>query len=112
MTADPLANIEIEPREVSRLLASGQKFLFVDVRESWEYDISRIEGSVLIPLREIPASVPRLSESMQLILFCHHGIRSLDAATWLRMQGIQGARSMSGGIDRWAKEIDPSVPRY
>ncbi|HXQ26983.1 MAG TPA: rhodanese-like domain-containing protein [Candidatus Acidoferrales bacterium] len=112
MTGDPPTNIEIGPSEVSRLLASSQKFLFVDVRETWEYDISRIEGSVLIPLREIPANVPRLSEATQIILFCHHGMRSFDAATWLRMQGIQGARSMSGGIDRWATEVDPSVPRY
>jgi len=112
VTEDPLINIEIRPGEVSQLLASGEKFLFVDVREPWEHDISRIEGAVLIPLREIPANVPRLSESQQIVLFCHHGIRSLDAAAWLRMQGIQGARSMSGGIDRWATEVDPHVPRY
>ena len=112
MKEDLLRNIEIGPGEVSRLVASGQKFLLVDVRESWEYDISWIEGAVLIPLREIPANVPRLSETPQIVLFCHHGIRSLDAAAWLRSQGIHGVQSMSGGIDRWATEVDPRVPRY
>jgi rhodanese-related sulfurtransferase len=86
--------------------------LFVDVREKWEYDTTHIEGSVLIPLREIPANLARLEAASELVLFCHHGMRSLDAAAWLRSQGVEGARSMAGGIDRWSAEIDPNVPRY
>jgi adenylyltransferase/sulfurtransferase len=112
MTQDPFANIEIAPREVEALIARGGKFLFVDVREKWEHETARIEGAVLIPLREIPASLPRLAGTSEIVLFCHHGMRSLDAAAWLREQGIEGARSMTGGIERWATEIDPRVPRY
>jgi adenylyltransferase/sulfurtransferase len=94
------------------MLARGEKLLFVDVREKWEYDTTHIEGSVLIPLREIPANLARLEAASELVLFCHHGMRSLDAAAWLRSQGVDGARSMAGGIDRWSAEIDPNVPRY
>jgi rhodanese-related sulfurtransferase len=105
-------DIEIEPREVRQMFARGEEFLLVDVREPWEYDTARIEGSMLVPLREIPGNVARLAGAERLVLYCHHGIRSLDAAAWLRSQGISGARSMAGGIDRWSIEVDPNVPRY
>jgi rhodanese-related sulfurtransferase len=112
MTEDLLENIEITPREVKTLSASGEKFAFVDVREQWEHDTSHIDGSILIPLREIPAHLRPLKEAAKIVIFCHHGMRSLDAAVWLRSQGVADVRSMSGGIDRWAAEIDPSVARY
>jgi rhodanese-related sulfurtransferase len=112
MADDLFANIEITPREVKELQSRGESFLFVDVREKWEYDTTHIEGSTLIPLGEIPANLARLEQPDAVILFCHHGMRSLDAAAWLRSQGVEGARSMAGGIDRWSQEIDPRVPRY
>jgi rhodanese-related sulfurtransferase len=112
MAEDLLANIEITPREVKDLLARAEKVFFVDVREKWEYDTSRIEGATLIPLRDIPANLARLEEAGEIVLFCHHGMRSLDAAAWLRSQGVASARSMAGGIERWALEVDPGVPRY
>jgi rhodanese-related sulfurtransferase len=112
MTDDPLANIEITPREVKDMMGRGEKFLFVDVREKWEFDTSWIQGAVLVPMREIPANLAKFEEADQIVLFCHHGIRSLDAAAWLRSQDVAGAKSMEGGIDRWSAEIDPSVPRY
>lgn len=104
--------MEITPREVKEKLARGEKVFFVDVREQWEFDTSHIEGSVLIPLREIPANLLRLETAEEVVLFCHHGMRSLEAVAWLRSQGVEGALSMSGGIDRWAAEIDPDLPRY
>jgi rhodanese-related sulfurtransferase len=105
-------DLEIAPQEVKERLARGDTFLFVDVREKWEYETSRIEGAVLIPLREIPEKLPALATAGQIVLFCHHGVRSLDAAAWLHSQGVEKVRSMSGGIERWATEIDSSVPRY
>jgi adenylyltransferase/sulfurtransferase len=112
MTEDLYANMEVAPGEVKDKLARGEKFVFVDVREKWEYDTTHIAGSVLIPLREIPTNLARLEDADEIVLFCHHGMRSLDAAAWLRSQGVKGARSMAGGIDRWSAEIDPNVPRY
>ena len=112
MTEDLLANIEITPREVRELLLRDDKVLFVDVREPWEYETAHIEGSVLIPLGEIPSNLARLENAEKVVFFCHHGMRSLDAAAWLRSQGVEVAKSMTGGIERWSAEIDSSVPRY
>lgn len=112
MPDDLYANIEITPSEVKNLLDAGRQLLFVDVREPWEHQTSRIEGATLIPLREIPANLPRFEAADDIVLFCHHGMRSLDAAAWLRSQGVEGARSMSGGIERWSTEVDVGVPRY
>ncbi len=112
MTEDLMANIEITPREADAALAKDKSILLIDVREPWEHQQARIEGSKLIPLREIPANLQQIETADNIILYCHHGMRSLDAAAWLRQQGVAGARSMSGGIDRWTTEVDPLVPRY
>lgn len=112
MADDLFANIEITPREVKSLMERGEKFLFVDVREKWEFDTSWIEGAVLVPMREISSNLAKFEKAGNIVLFCHHGIRSFDAAAWLRSQEIPGAKSMAGGIDRWSAEIDPNVPRY
>lgn len=112
MADDPFANIEITPREVKSMMERGDKFLLIDVREKWEFETSWIEGAVLVPMREIPSNLAKFEEADNIVLFCHHGIRSLDAAAWLRSQDVAGAKSMAGGIDRWAVEIDAKVPRY
>jgi adenylyltransferase/sulfurtransferase len=105
-------DLVILPGEVKRRLDSGEKLLLVDVREPHEYELCRIEGSVLIPMGSIPANLQKLDTDEDVICFCHHGIRSMDVANWLRAQGVKFAKSMAGGIDRWSVEIDPKVPRY
>ena len=105
-------DLEIQPREVKQRLDRGEKLLLVDVREPHEYAICQIEGSVLIPMRTIPANLQKLDVDEEVICYCHHGMRSLDVANWLRGQGVGSAKSMTGGIDRWSVEIDPRVPRY
>lgn len=112
MAEENYSNIEISPGEVKDRLAREEHFLFVDVREPWEYETAHIQGARLIPMREIPEHVGEFEDSNDIVLFCHHGMRSLDAASWLRSQGIEGARSMAGGIDRWSVEVDSQVPRY
>ncbi|HLJ42109.1 MAG TPA: rhodanese-like domain-containing protein [Candidatus Acidoferrales bacterium] len=112
MPEDLLANLEITPAEVKQQLDRGDKLFFVDVREPWEHQLCYIEGSKLIPLGQIPASLAEFESADSTVLFCHSGRRSLDAAAWLRSQGVSSARSMAGGIDRWSQEIDPRVPRY
>ncbi|MGH9683208.1 MAG: rhodanese-like domain-containing protein [Candidatus Acidiferrales bacterium] len=112
MPDNSFLDIEVTPSEVKERLSQGADFVFVDVREQWERDTAHIEGSVLIPMRDIPEHVGRFQDADEIILFCHHGMRSLDAAAWLRSQGVDGARSMAGGIERWSIEIDSSVPRY
>jgi rhodanese-related sulfurtransferase len=107
-----MSDLEISAREVKERLDRGEKMLLVDVREPQEHAICQIEGAVLIPMGTIPANLQKLDVDEDVICICHHGVRSFDVANWLRAQGVQGAKSMSGGIDRWSQEIDPNVPRY
>jgi rhodanese-related sulfurtransferase len=104
--------LEITPAEVKARLDRGEKVFLIDVREPWEYQVCRIEGAKLIPLGSLPSSLNTLPDTDEVICYCHHGMRSLDAAAWLRFQGIERAKSLAGGIERWSREVDPQVPRY
>lgn len=108
-------DFEILPSEVKRRLDAGEKLHLIDVREPNEFALARIEGSELIPMRQVPAELQSLeakTDEAPLIVFCHHGVRSLNVVNWLRQQGIEACQSMAGGIDAWSLGIDPSVPRY
>ena len=107
-----MSELEISASDLLLKQKSGEPFLLVDVREPWEFDTCRIEGATLIPMRSIPAHLGQLDVDQEVVCYCHHGQRSLDVAAWLRSQGIETARSLAGGIERWSLEIDPSVPRY
>lgn len=107
-----MSELEISVSDLQQKRKSGEPFLLVDVREQWEYDTCRIEGARLIPMRSISANLQQLDVDQDVICYCHHGQRSLDVAAWLRAQGVETARSLAGGIDRWSIEIDPGVPRY
>lgn len=113
--AETALPLEITPQEVRRRLQTGEKLALIDVREAGEFQIARIAGAELIPMRTIPAELSRLdaeADNAPLIVLCHHGMRSLNVVHWLREQGVAACQSMAGGIDRWSLEIDPSVPRY
>jgi len=106
-------SFEIAPDEVRRKLDAGEAIRLIDVREPAEFAISRIEGGELIPMRSIPQNLQELDDGARLlVVYCHHGVRSLSVVDWLRRQGVENCLSMAGGIDRWSMEIDPSVPRY
>lgn len=107
--------IEIQASELAKLLADQAPIFLLDCREDYEHKIARIEPSELIPMNTIPNNLNRiegLAEGKQLIVYCHHGVRSLNTVVWLRRQGLENAVSLSGGIERWSMEIDPKVPRY
>jgi rhodanese-related sulfurtransferase len=105
-------DMQISAKEVNERVGRGDKLLLVDVREQWEYDLAKIPGAKLIPLGTLPANLNTLLDADEVICYCHHGMRSLDAAVWLRQQGVESAKSMAGGIERWSVEVDPQVPRY
>jgi rhodanese-related sulfurtransferase len=104
--------LEITPAEVKARLDRGEKLVLVDVREPWEFEICRIAGAKLVPLGALAASLNALPDVDEVICYCHHGMRSLDAAAWLRFQGFEGAKSLAGGIERWSLEVDSNVSRY
>jgi len=103
---------EISAADAAALLKEkGAKL--IDVREPWEYSTTHIEGSVLIPMGEVPARAHQeLDPEERLVVVCHHGIRSMNVAVWLRNQGFEQAQSLRGGIDAWSVQVDPTVPRY
>jgi rhodanese-related sulfurtransferase len=106
--------LELTPQEASRLV-KGEEAVLIDVREPEEYAIARIDGARLMPMQTIPEELQTLKElagESKLAILCHHGVRSLQVASWLRGQGLENCYSVAGGIDRWSQEIDPTVPRY
>ena len=107
--------MEITPAEVKRRLDAGEKLHLIDVREPGEFATSSIAGGELIPMNTVPQHLQRLerlADGAPLIVFCHHGMRSLMVVNWLREKGVAECSSMSGGIDQWSLSIDPAVPRY
>jgi rhodanese-related sulfurtransferase len=111
----PEGSFEIAPQEVQALQASGELLSFIDVRDPEEWEKTRIEGATLIPMGVVPAAIEAIearADEASLIVYCHHGVRSLQVVSWLRQQGIACSYSLAGGIDRWSREIDSSVARY
>jgi rhodanese-related sulfurtransferase len=103
---------EIEPRELKRRLDAGEALTLLDVREPWEVAIARIPGSLHIPLGEVPARLGELDSDGALIVMCKVGGRSLRAAQFLAARGFSHVANLSGGIDAWARDIDPGLPSY
>jgi rhodanese-related sulfurtransferase len=94
--------------------AQGQAVFFLDCREPSEHQVASIQGVRLVPMSQWPPSqeVFDAMRGKRVVVLCHHGGRSLRVTNWLRANGFPTAVSMSGGIDRWSFEIDPTIPRY
>jgi adenylyltransferase/sulfurtransferase len=105
-------HVEISVAALSHLMASGGGVELVDVREPWEWSICRLEGARLLPLRELPQRFAELDPARPLVAYCHTGQRSLIARQFLLAQGFADVRSLRGGVESWAREIDPAMPRY
>jgi rhodanese-related sulfurtransferase len=107
--------LEISARDAEQRLKEDGAAVLIDVREPEEFALSHIEGARLIPMQSIPAQLQQLealADDSALLILCHHGVRSLQVAAWLRERGIENSYSISGGIDQWSREVDSSVPRY
>jgi rhodanese-related sulfurtransferase len=101
----------IEPRALKGMMDSKQTHFLLDCREPHEYQAARIDGATLIPMRQVAQNLEQIPKDRPVIVYCHHGMRSLDVTFFLRSKGV-AAKSLAGGIDRWSMEIDSSVPRY
>lgn len=110
-SADMEKDLEITPRETAELLKDG-KIKLLDVRTPDEYAIARVEGSLLADQNLAQEILQTWPKETAIVTICHHGMRSLDAAAYLRGHGFMNTRSMMGGIDAWAIQIDPATPRY
>jgi len=109
------SNLEIAPQELLSLLASKDVLaqpVLLDVREPWEYAICHLAGSLLLSDQDFPALLPSLQQARCVVAICHHGVRSVSAALYLRQHGVAEARSLTGGVDLWATTVAPGMPRY
>lgn len=99
---------------VTQLAAHLQtaKPLLLDVREPWEFEICHIDGSINIPMGQIPNELTQLQNSDEIIVICHHGIRSQNVIRLLQQQSVEGLVNLDGGVDAWAREVDLDMPLY
>jgi len=104
----------ITPRELAAWLADPlrPRPFILDVRERWEYDICRLPAARLLPLRHLLEGLAELDPEQPTVVVCHHGIRSRHAARVLERQGFRAVYNLTGGLDAWAREVDPSLPTY
>ena len=100
------------PAELQARLAAGEKLQLVDVRELWEFNTARIGGSVLMPMGEVAARLAEIDHDAEIVVICHHGGRSMQVAAFLEREGYSGVYNLTGGVDAWARTIDPSMPIY
>lgn len=102
---------DITPRELKDRLASGESPLLLDVREEWECDLARIEGSKLVPMGELSERLPELAPEAETVVICHHGARSARVADALSKAGFERVFNLSGGLDAYS-DVDSAVKRY
>lgn len=101
-------------QQLSQWLADAvrQRPVLLDVREPWEHEICRIDGSVLMPMREIHGHVQSLDTDKPVVCVCHHGSRSAQVAMFLHARGFGDVYNLTGGVDAWARQIDSAMATY
>jgi rhodanese-related sulfurtransferase len=111
-TRESEAQMEIAPAEVSKRLESGEELPVIDVRSREEWDAVHLEKSIFLTQELMQQILSTWPKDKEFVFLCHHGIRSLDAASFFAGHGFQNVRTMSGGLDAWSVEIDPELARY
>src|SRR5262245_46880329 len=105
---------EISCRDLAAKIAGGEPVHLLDVRQPDEHAFAALPASHLVPLNELPARLAEIpsTEGTTVVVYCHHGVRSLMAANFLLRNGFGQVLSLAGGIDAWSRDVDPKVPRY
>jgi sulfur-carrier protein adenylyltransferase/sulfurtransferase len=111
-TRDQAATPGMSVQELKRKMDACEPFELIDVRETFEYEIARIDGAKLIPLGEIAERTDELQQERPIVVHCHSGQRSAQAVRLLQLRGFANVYNLEGGIDAWSDQIDPSVPKY
>jgi rhodanese-related sulfurtransferase len=102
----------ISPEQLDARIKRGEAVRLIDVREPIEYEIARIEGAELLPLSRFNEWAHSLNPEEEIVVMCHHGIRSAQVCVLLARGGFGKLYNLAGGIDRWSHEVDPAVPTY
>ena len=106
--------MQISPAELAAWIAdsSRAKPLLLDVREPWEFQTCSIAGSLHVPMGEIPARTGEIDSDGDVVVICHHGGRSMQVAMFLEKNGFPKVHTLAGGVDAWARSVDPAMPVY
>lgn len=99
-------------QEVKKILDEGDEMVLLDVREVPERSFCAIDGSVHIPMGDVPTRLSELNPDAPIVVLCHHGVRSFQVAHYLKANGFEEVYNLAGGIDQWSLTVDPAVPRY
>ncbi len=102
----------INAKQLKEALAAGRKLTLLDVREPQEWDIATLPGAKLIPLNDLPSRMNELDTADDMVVYCHHGMRSARAIGFLQKMGFSKLKNLAGGIDAWASQVDTEMPRY
>lgn len=103
---------EMSPNELKARLDSGRAPILLDVRQDWETKLCRLENAIHIPIEEIELRTEELNPQSETVVYCHQGVRSAAVADYLRSLGFVDVKNLAGGLDSWARTIDPSMRRY
>lgn len=103
---------QITPEELKHFLDQGNLPTLLDVRENWEFEICHIDKSINISMSMIPSRVAELDPEMDIVVICHHGVRSYQVASYLEAEGFTNISNLAGGIDAWAKTVEPVMAQY
>jgi rhodanese-related sulfurtransferase len=105
---------QITVQQLKTRLEKGESTYLLDIRQQWEHDTAALPGSVLIPLDQLSLRAEEIqpAEEALVVVYCHHGIRSLSGAAMLQHLGFRNVVSLAGGIDTWSLHVDPKLPRY
>ena len=104
--------MEMSVADLAQWRAESRRFQLIDVRENWERDIVAVADAVALPMAEVPTRLDAVARDVPVVVMCHHGGRSMRVTQWLRQQGYANAVNLAGGIDSYARELDPSLPTY
>jgi rhodanese-related sulfurtransferase len=103
---------EISPQDLKARLAGGDRPFLLDVRQDWETRLCRLENAVHIPIEEIELRADELNADDEIVVYCHQGVRSAAVADYLRQRGFKNVKNLLGGLDSWARTVDPTMRRY
>jgi adenylyltransferase/sulfurtransferase len=103
---------DITPQELKARLDAGRPPVLLDVREDWETRLCRLPDAVHIPIEELELRIDELDPDNEIVVYCHQGVRSAAVARWLEGRGFRRVRNLAGGLDAWARTVDPTMRRY
>ena len=104
--------MEMTPQELKARLDGGRPPILLDVRQDWETKLCRLDNAVHIPIEEIELRAEELSSDSEIVVYCHQGVRSAAVAEYLRSLGFANVKNLAGGLDAWARAVDPTMRRY